>query len=260
VIFEYAIKRRVFGVINYKDIAAGGSCIIPDVQEASLVRFQARRIRITLHIGAGQEINRRITEEELPAHQDEEETIDTLTQAQHILAGKIINLEKSRAACVRDTTLLGNQMKTIDDNDQAIESILTEEMPNHMATLAMQKMTADTLRLTSVVEEFRQKTRNDVKDAIKATQTASKLAAANRSDSPEQLKAALDSMERTKKLLEKAVRALPQAEEQKTVLRGKLIAATSQVVDAQVDYARQAAAANGNRLPSACAPKMISKP
>jgi hypothetical protein len=202
--------------------------------------------KTTLYISAGREIIRRIAEEIIPeqATQGMADDAETLRTFSRYMEQKLAVLDQARNGSILDVMKMANLIQAIDDNDINLQSILTQEIHQHRSTMAANGMAVDALRMSRLINHFRERTEKDATRAIQATQTARELAASSQINSPERLQATLDNMNQMRTMLEKSIKALPAANQAKESLQKQLTVAAGQVIDAQVKYARQAANSN----------------
>lgn len=218
-------------------------------------------IRSTLCIAAGQEKLRRIEETDMKQCTDDADTKASVNNYVRTLTQKIAIHVQSRNSSIIDVTNLASTMQSINDNDMALQSILSYEMKQHRSSLAAAATVADNLQLSGIIQEFRQKTEKDTERAIKATEAARKVAASNKVDSPERLQATLNNLSLMKTTLEKAVTSLPKIEKEQKRLQGKVAHAASDLVDAQVKSAAHfGARILGNSSTSDATPQKLEGP
>lgn len=204
---------------------------------------QSSLIETTLHIVAGREQLREAVEELLPRREQagDIEGVERLNSFIGNLSHKISIHEQTRNGSIMDVTKLANLMEATNDNDKALESILTDEIHNHLGNLAANAMVADTMRTSAIINEFRKQTEKDASRAIKATNEARKVAASNQIDSPERLAATLKNLRQMEKLIEDRIQAAPALEEKRTQLKQQVNDAAGNVIEAQARSAQQAA-------------------
>ncbi len=219
---------------------------------------------VSVYIGAGKEILRRITEETLPQLEAEGDldTAALLRESGEILSGRLTILDHARMASVMDVTLMGDLMRTINNNAETLASILENEIKIYRKSLAAGSNAVDVLRIQSVITDFRKQSEGNARRAVQATEQARKLSESGRIDSPERLLAICQNMETLTTGLEASVKALPAAEAQRKTLQIRAQKAVEGVVEAQVRHAQATAAVTALPAPSGTsnAPKLTYKP
>lgn len=193
----------------------------------------------TLRIAAGQEALRRFgaTAKQLNDDSNESEA-RALTVFSENLGQKLAIHEQARAHAIMDITKLGDLVQATNDNDLAIESILTHEIGSHRASLAANAVVADTLRTSRIINNFRTATEQSARQAMQAADMARTVAASNRVDSPERLQALVENLKDVQKLLSTRLESLPAIGSRKETLRNEINTAIGTLVNTQAESAK----------------------
>lgn len=208
---------------------------ITDLGRANLDALQ----RTTLRLAAGEEAVRRFsaTAQQMNDGGDESEA-QALTMFVENLTQKLEIHRQTRTHGILDITKLGDLVQATNDNELALESILSHEMESHLASMAANANVVETLRTSRLINEFRKMTENSTRQAIQAADTARQVAASNRADNPERLQALLDNLKETQRILTERLKALPEFEAAQKTLQGNINTAIGTLVDTQVESAK----------------------
>jgi hypothetical protein len=245
------------GIANFKPMVRKlqeAQASIPELREKIKALGQANLealYGLALYIGAGREILERIESEvALQETKGAFDVADTLTESHRVLSGKLLILGNAHNSCLIDVSIMKNLLAAVNDNGEALQSILTHEVQQLRSSMGATAVTVDSMRLTRVVTEYRARAQQTVEGAITGAARAQQLAAANKAGSPEQMERMLKNLEQIRAVIDSSLRRNPQIARDQARLALAVDKAAQDLVQAQVRQSQEIASQSQKALPS----------